>query len=51
MLTSPQLRCLELSKDVNDGIVISPALKKPKKHMTAVVHSIAVSGLEADGDQ
>ena len=51
MLTSPQLKCLELSNDVNEGVAISPALKNPKKHITAVAHSIVVSGLEADDDQ
>ena len=51
MLTSPQLKCLEFSNDVNEGVVISPALKNPKKHITAAAHSIVVSGLEADDDQ
>ena len=51
MLMSPQLKCLELSSDVNEGVVISPALKNPKKHITAAAHSIVVSRLEVDDDQ
>lgn len=49
--TSPHARCLSLSKELKVGMQISPALKNPKKHVTAAAHSIMVSGSEHFGDQ
>ena len=40
VITSPHAKCTAESNVCSDGVVISPALENPKKHMTAAAHSV-----------